>query len=189
MSPKSELANISNSNYRRWKQKASRPFSTPWFSVLESESYYSIEHIGEQVMILAIVEHSSILLVKAKRSLLDGSVWELPAGGMEKNEKLKECASRELLEETGVKVSDFNRFQTMPSFVLASNRMPMFPKIFHIKLSLKEYEGRLDSDDEIEKVGIFNLEKIKGMISTGELFATLPIAVISRYIFLTESKK
>ena len=66
--------------------------------------------------------------------------------------------------------------------------MPMFPNIFQIDISKKDFDQRSRHDDEIEKVEIFEIKKIKQMIQDGELCATLPIAVISRYLFQSEAK-
>jgi 8-oxo-dGTP pyrophosphatase MutT (NUDIX family) len=182
------LINKYYSSYASWKKNAKESYSTQWFRILEGDSFYSLEHSEDQVMILATIEKKSILLVKVKRMLLGDSTWELPAGGLEKNENVDAGASREFLEETGIKIKDFTRFKTLPSFVLASNRMPMFPNIFQIDLSKKDFDQRSLHDNEIEKVEIFEFKKIKQMILDGELCATLPLAVISRYLFQLEAK-
>ena len=184
----SPLINKFCSSYSSWKKNAKESYSTQWFKILKGNSFYSLEHNEDQVMILATIEKKSILLVKVKRTLLGDSTWELPAGGLEKNENLDAGASREFLEETGIEIKDLRRFEILPSFVLASNRMPMFPNIFQIDLSKKEFDQRSRHDDEIEKVEIFEFKKIKQMIQDGELCATLPIAVISRYLFQSEAK-
>ena len=184
----SPLINKFCSSYSSWKKNAKESYSTQWFTILKGNSFYSLEHNEDQIMILATIEKKSILLVKVKRTLLGDSAWELPAGGLEKNENLDAGASREFLEETGIEIKDLTRFEILPSFVLASNRMPMFPNIFQIDLSKKEFDQRSRHDDEIEKVEIFEFKKIKRMIRDGELCATLPIAVISRYFFQSEAK-
>ena len=71
----SNKCEFSKKNYTRWKENSKTPFSNPWFNVLEKDSYFSVEHLEDQVMILA-VDESSVLLVKAKRQLLGQSVWE-----------------------------------------------------------------------------------------------------------------
>ena len=148
----SNKCELSKKNYTRWKENSKTPFSNPWFNVLEKDSYFSVEHLEDQVMILAVVDECSVLLVKAKRQLLGHSLWELPAGGVNKDETPLEAASRELSEETGIKITDPKRFVNHPSFVLASNRMPMFPHIFHLNLSKEEIGDQFSSDEEIERV-------------------------------------
>ena len=53
-----------------------------------------------------VTKDDSLLLVKHRGSRDFGYVWWVsPGGGVEGNESLDECASRETLEETGLEVS------------------------------------------------------------------------------------
>ena len=183
MNSDSEPCNDTFINYQQWKDRAKICYSTEWFSVLENESYYSIEHKEDQVMVLPIVENSKILLVKARRPVLGKSLWELPAGGVKNGENHVETAKREMAEETGIKIGNLDRFHESQSFVLASNRMPMFPKVFYINLTNQEYLKKDEFDEEIEQVKAFSFEETVESIVQGDLFATLPIAVISKFLF------
>lgn len=183
MNSDSEPCNNLFRNYQKWKDTANICYSTEWFNVLENESYYSIEHKEDQVMVLPIVENSKIVLVKARRPVLGKFLWELPAGGVKNGESYAETAKREMAEETGIKVANLDRFHESQSFVLASNRMPMFPKVFYINLTNEEYLKKNEFDDEIEQVNAFSFEETIESIVQGDLFATLPIAVISKFLF------
>jgi ADP-ribose pyrophosphatase len=183
MNSDSEPCKNSFTNYQQWKDTASICYSTEWFNVLENQSYYSIEHKEDQVMILPIVENSKIVLVRARRPVLGKSLWELPAGGVKNGESYAETAKREMAEETGIKVANLDRFHQSQSFVLASNRMPMFPKVFYINLTSQEYLKKDEFDEEIEQVKAFSFEETVESIVQGDLFATLPIAVISKFLF------
>ena len=183
MNSDSETCNNLCRNYQKWKDTASICYSTEWFNVLENESYYSVEHKEDQVMVLPIVENSKIVLVKARRPVLGKSLWELPAGGVKNGENYAETAKREMAEETGIKVANLDRFHESQSFVLASNRMPMFPKVFYINLTNREYLKKDEFDEEIEQVKAFSFEETVESIVQGDLFATLPIAVISKFLF------
>jgi 8-oxo-dGTP pyrophosphatase MutT (NUDIX family) len=110
-------------------------------------------------------------------------LWELPAGGVKNGESYAETAKREMAEETGIKVANLDRFHQSQSFVLASNRMPMFPKVFYINLTSQEYLKKDEFDEEIEQVKAFSFEETVESIVQGDLFATLPIAVISKFLF------
>jgi ADP-ribose pyrophosphatase len=183
MNSDGEPCNDTFINYQQWKDRAKICYSTEWFSVLENESYYSIEHKEDQVMVLPIVENSKILLVKARRPVLGKSLWELPAGGVKNGESYAETAKREMAEETGIKIENLDRFHESQSFVLASNRMPMYPKVFYVNLTNQEYLKKDEFDDEIEQVRAFSFEETIESIVQGNLFATLPIAVISKFLF------
>ena len=49
---------------------------------------------------VAILDGESILLVNRR----DNKRWTMPGGTMEINESLADCAAREVLEETGLKI-------------------------------------------------------------------------------------
>jgi ADP-ribose pyrophosphatase len=135
-------------------------------------------------MVLPIVENSKILLVKARRPVLGKSLWELPAGGVKNGESHFETAKREMAEETGIKIANLDRFHEFQSFVLASNRMPMFPKIYHLNLSMDEYSKKSSFDQEIENIEIYNFESIKELIKSNSFYSSLSLTVIFRYFLI-----
>jgi 8-oxo-dGTP pyrophosphatase MutT (NUDIX family) len=83
---------------------------------------------------------------------LGRAVWELPAGGVQRNEIPADAALRELGEETGISISDPSRLLPLDTLVVSPNRLPMFPLIFQVDLSKEEFEARSAHDDEVEIV-------------------------------------
>lgn len=59
-----------------------------------------VEH-GGAVGIVGLTEDKKLILVKQFRKPIEKVIWELPAGKLEIGENPKECAIRELKEETG----------------------------------------------------------------------------------------
>ena len=178
----SRPVNKSSAFFKKWQIQAQSAFATEWFDLLENDTYFTIEYKTPQVIILPIVDHESILMVKAKRPVIGASTWELPAGASEKGESMREGASRELLEETGIHVKLLDRFKALPSLVVSPNRMPMFPSVFQVNLSMEEYQKRIAHDKEVEVVSLISFSDIKQMIIDGEIFISLPMSIISRYL-------
>lgn len=93
-------------------QKKEVVFSTPWFDLVaksacdkkDEKPYYSIETL-DYVSVLALTKDEKVLLVRQYRPAVEKMVTELPSGHVEKNESPEDSARRELLEETGHRVS------------------------------------------------------------------------------------
>jgi ADP-ribose pyrophosphatase len=74
-----------------------------------------VEHSGG-VSVLAENEEGKILLIKQYRYPVDEVIYEIPAGKLEIDEKLEDCASRELREETGYTATKFSKlFEFYPT--------------------------------------------------------------------------
>jgi len=70
-------------------------------------------HINERPKVglgVAVLKDEKVLLGKRKSSHREGT-WSFPGGHIEFNETFEECASRETLEETGIKIKNI-RFAT-----------------------------------------------------------------------------
>ena len=59
-----------------------------------------VEHLGA-VGIVAVTDENKIILIKQFRKPIEQVIWEIPAGKLEIGENPKDCAIRELKEETG----------------------------------------------------------------------------------------
>ncbi|MFN2341380.1 MAG: NUDIX domain-containing protein [Halanaerobium sp.] len=74
-----------------------------------------VEHSGG-VSILAENEEGKVLLIKQYRYPVDEVIYEIPAGKLELEEEVEECASRELREETGYTAEKFTKlFEFFPT--------------------------------------------------------------------------
>ena len=71
-----------------------------------------ISHKGA-VAVVPILKNKKIILVKQFRYAIKKELFEIPAGSINKNEALIDCAYRELNEETGFKANKIEKlFQT-----------------------------------------------------------------------------
>ena len=161
-----------------------RPVTTihvnPWFSIKNRGGYFTIEYNTPQVLILPILDNRAIVLVRVYRPVIAENTLELPAGGTNGDELPVSAAVREFREETGILVSDPNRFQMLPPLVHMA-RSPILPYIFQVHLVQQEYDLRMDHDHEILGVEYFSYREVLQKIEQGELYIGLQLAVIMRY--------
>ena len=141
-----------------------------------------VEYHKKQVIVLPILEGHSIIMPKVKRHILGGATWELPAGGIKDGESVEEGALRELREETGISISDISRLKEETTLIVSQNRLPMFPSIFSIEVTVNEFGQRNQHDHEVESVRSFTLEEIKELISTGQIFTSITISLLARFL-------
>ncbi|MGU3472850.1 NUDIX domain-containing protein [Paenibacillus sp. D51F] len=55
-------------------------------------------------------EHGQILIARSKKGKAQEGLWEFPGGKIEKNETIKECLERELLEEMNIRIQPCESF-------------------------------------------------------------------------------
>ena len=169
-------------HYTKWKQTAKPVFQNQRFSLLVNEDFHVIEYHAQQVIVLPILENIRVVMPKVFRKILGGAVWELPTGGIQKNENPEEAALRELREETGISITDISRLIPENTLVVSPNRLPMFPSICSINVSENEFDNRSMHDDEVESVDCFSMNEIKAMIETGEIITSITLAILGRFI-------
>jgi 8-oxo-dGTP pyrophosphatase MutT (NUDIX family) len=166
-------------------QPVTTAHANPWFSVKNRGGYFTIEYNTPQVLILPILDNRAIVMVRVYRPVIADNTLELPAGGTNGDELPVEAAVREFREETGILVSDLNRFQMLPPLVHLA-RSPILPYIFQIHLAQHEYDLRKDHDHEISDVACFSYKEVLQKIERGELYMGLQIAVIMRYFICNQ---
>lgn len=125
----------------------------------------------KSIMVLAITPEHKIVLVKLYRHNIKRDVYELPAGGKEKDDETAEdAARRELLEETGYTADIFvnlGAYYVLPS---ETNRWVQY------FLAADAYQiGQPKLDDLIEKyfdmsVETFDIDALPKMIGMETLF-------------------
>ncbi|HEK4853631.1 TPA: NUDIX hydrolase [Clostridioides difficile] len=115
--------------------------------------------VGGAVGIVAITDDNKVVLVEQFRKPIEKPIFEIPAGKLEKNESPKECAERELKEETGYSAKNIkliHKFFTSAGF---SNEI-MF---VYLATGLTPGENNLDADEFLDVYEI-ELEEAYNMV-------------------------
>ncbi len=140
-----------------------------------------VEHPGAVAIIPMI--NNKVILIKQYRHPTKNFLLEIPAGTLEKNESVEECAHRELIEETGYEAKELKKIM---SCYLAPGYST---EIIHIFLAreIKKTKPSLEADEQIEVLSM-DLEEVKEKINDGTIKDAKTIVGIS-YLFLFNSKQ
>ena len=133
-----------------------------------------VEHRGAAA-ILAF-EGKKVILVKQHRFPL-GYVLEIPAGTLEKGEKPRACALREIQEETGYKAKKMTHFLTYYPSVGYNTEVI---HCFVAKDLTKAGELKLDYD-EVMSVVKMDFSKLVSMIKAGKIIDSKTICAVLTY--------
>lgn len=132
---------------------------------VENQGYQKreiVEHCGA-VGIVAINDNNEVVLIKQFRKAIEKVIWEIPAGKLEVGENPKECAIRELKEETGYEAENLkliHKFFTTADF---SNQ-----KIY-IYLATGLTAGEYSLNDQSLEVYKIDLENAYNMVIKNEI--------------------
>ena len=123
-----------------------------------------IEHPGAAV-IIPQRDPDSLVLVRQWRHAAGRRMWEVPAGALDPNERPRECAARELREETG-----FTAGRLTPLF--SGFSAPGFSaELLHFFHATELVPGESEPDEGEELlVRNFSLDELRAALQVGELF-------------------
>jgi ADP-ribose pyrophosphatase len=122
-----------------------------------------VEHAGA-VGIVAVDDDGDVLLVRQFRSALSMMLLEIPAGTLGVGEAVRECAFRELQEETGYaarEMQELYAFYSSPGF--SNERIWLF-----LATGLSQGAQQLETDEIIEVVKV-PLDRALKMVASGEI--------------------
>ncbi|WP_372678170.1 NUDIX domain-containing protein [Desulfosarcina sp.] len=101
-----------------------------------------IRHPGAAA-IVPVMDDGSVILLKQYRHAVGGFIWEIPAGTLESGEDARQCAERELIEETGYAARHFDRLaEITPLPAYSDERIHLF-----LATDLTQTAQKLDEDE------------------------------------------
>ena len=125
----------------------------------------TVVHPGASAVI-AQVTKDKIILIRQLRYATGQSIWEIPAGTLDKGESPLTCARRELEEETGFAARSFRKlvvFYTCPGFCTERIHLYLATGLRHSDKGLKQ-----DADENIN-CRVFSRHQAQDMLRRGRI--------------------
>lgn len=143
-----------------------------------------IKHIGAAAVI-PVDQDGKIIMVKQYRNASDCITLEIPAGTLDaKNEDPKECALRELEEETGYRCKNIEfLFKFYSSIGICDEIISIY-----VATDLFETEQDLDEDEFVD-LERFTLEELIEKIFNGEIIDNKTISSLLAYKYQLDKLK
>jgi ADP-ribose pyrophosphatase len=163
-------------------------FTSPWINLCDDkvlmpsgkiiENYYQLDYLFESVVILLENSKKEICFIKSLRYSTQKEEWEIPAGGIEKNENVLMAAEREVKEETGFQTKALKLVYSFNPSNGVSNQT------IHIVFgNIDEQNRPTDFDqDEVKEIHWFSTEKIKKLIAKNEIRDGVSLLPILLYL-------
>lgn len=122
-----------------------------------------VEHPGAAAVV-PVLPDGKVILVKQYRKAVSEVLLEIPAGKLEKGESVRDCAVRELEEETGFRVGKIRKIlEFFPSPGFSSENIHLFEAG-----DLKKGRKNLQDDELIEVVSL-TVPEILQLIHRGKI--------------------
>ena len=159
-----------------------RVFDVVKNNIREEESEYIrevITHNGSAV-IVPVTTENEVILVRQYRQAAEKFLLELPAGSVEDDETVEECAFREVEEEVGMKagkMEQLTEFYVSPGFLAEKMYIFLATDLIQSQQNLDEDENlsivKMSFEEAFKKIRSNEIEDAKtmlGLIFSGKHF-------------------
>lgn len=128
------------------------------------EKYHQLDYPKESITVLLLNAKGEMCFIKSLRYTTQKIEWELPAGGVGKDEDILVAAEREVIEETGLKTKALKLLYSYnPSNGMSNQNV-------HIILGEVEDNKQVEFDtDEVKDIHWLSPDEIKELIAKKEI--------------------
>ena len=163
------------------KKKQNKIFKGRIFSVSRERKtlpngrkvYLEKVHHPGAVLVVPFI-NKDIILIRQYRGVIGKYIWELPAGTLEKGEKPRACAKRELAEETGYSARDLEKLgmiYTTPGFT--------DEKIYLFAAKCGKRRKPKTATDELIRIKRFTRKEIRVLFLKGRINDSKTVAALT----------
>jgi 8-oxo-dGTP pyrophosphatase MutT (NUDIX family) len=168
-------------------------YDNPWINVTEYQVinpadnpgiYGKVHYKNLAIGVLPLDEELNTYLVGQYRFPLNQYSWEMPEGGGPEGTDPLESAKRELLEETGLKASQWTEIQRLH----LSNSVSDELSILYVARGLEQFEAEPEETEQlmIKKVPFAEMYR---MVCDGEITDAMTVAAVLKVqLLLTENR-
>lgn len=148
-----------------------------------TEAREVVLHPGS-VVILPLLDDGRIVMIRNTRFTVEQTLWELPAGTLDPDESVRDCAARELEEETGYRAQELEPLlEFYPTPGIANERMHAF-----VASGLSPSHQELDETEQIEVVPLAP-EEVLRMVRAREIEDGKTLAVLLYHQLITQTAR
>lgn len=117
--------------------------------------------------VLVVNEQGQLLLIRAH---ISHGKWTLPGGGLERGESAVSAATRELYEETGIRV-DESSLQYLATLERPAYDIPFSAPLFLVIVKSTSLPSAIHNPREIKSIGWFDRDTLPLPLSTTVTYA------------------
>ena len=177
-------------DHNPWKKLSSKEiYENPWIKIDEHQVlnpngnpgiYGLVQFKNLAIGVLPIFDDGSTMLVGQYRYPLKRYSWEMPEGGGPLTDKPLDSAKRELLEECGLKATNWEKLVEMD----LSNSVTDEKAIIYVAKGLTQHEASPEDTEQL-KLKRVPFEEVFKMVMNGEIRDAMTVAAVLKYQLLT----